>query len=120
MVAVTDLDWLFDGIAGPGWIRRTGGDGVDNAHIFLDSEADRERQEARAREPHEPMRWRRHGDSWQRWSPLDQAFATVEAPDSLEAHVAAVGMPAEDEELLFIGGTWMVADDQLGVERPPG
>lgn len=118
---VSDLDWFFDGLAGPGWIRRVGGDGVDNAHIFLASEADRERQEARDREAHEPMRWRRHRGAWERWSELDRAFAPMTAPGTLDAHVAAAGMPADDEELIFVEGAWLVAEDRLGPpEGAPG
>lgn len=112
-MAPAPLSMGRDPLEAPRWADRTGGDGVDNIHIWLASEGDRERKERRDGEPVVPLRWRYRDGAWQRWSELDVAFADVEPPETLRAFVAVHGLPAADQELVFAGDGWVVAEDRL-------
>ena len=113
MNAVVDFDGLMGLGYGSGW-GRTQGDGaemVSRMHIMEESERDIQRQRERDAEPVVPMRWRFHDGTWQRWSDLDRAFVAKQPPGTLLEHVAATGEPVEDQELIFDGDSWEVADD---------
>lgn len=120
MVDFDDLGVLGLGL-GVAWVRGqgTGADIASRQNIFAESDRDLLRQRARDAEPDDRMRWRFHQGAWQRWSDLDRAFATMSPPGTLLEHVEAAGGPVEDQELVFDGDSWELADDLAEeAERP--
>lgn len=117
-----DIDDLMGMGLGRGW-NRGQGDGADvvsRMNIVAESERDLQRQRERDAEPVPLMRWRFHGGTWQRWSELDRAFATMPPPGTLLEHAAATGGPVEDEELVFDGDSWEPAGDLAEDLEPSG
>jgi hypothetical protein len=107
-------NWWRDGQDG-----HPGAQGRARMNIVQAFERDVRRMRERNAAPVAPMRWRFHAGSWQRWSELDRAFATLEPPGTLVEHAAAGGGPVEDVELVFVDGRWLEADDVLAPADEP-